>query len=86
MTWAHLSLDRSGAKIRTICTREHEDGEACEHTVRERRYRDIPRTDGPSEMITVEGVEAMMERDARVEKESDGEGEGEEGWIVVGRD
>jgi hypothetical protein len=32
----------------------------------------------------MEGVEAMMERDARVERESDGEGE--EGWIVIGRD
>jgi hypothetical protein len=77
MTWAHLSVDRSGAKIRTICTKDHEDGEECKHTVRERRYRDLPRVHGPSEKITVEGVEAMMERDARVEKESGGEGEGE---------
>lgn len=81
-TWTHLSVDRSGAKIRTICMREHEDGGACSHTVRERRYRDIPRVDGPSEKITVDGVEAMMERDARVERE--GDGEGEEEWVVIG--
>lgn len=84
MTWAHLSVDRSGAEIRTICTQDHEDGETCSHTVHERRYRGIPRVDGPSETITVEGVEAMMERDARVERV--GDGEGEEGWIVIGRD
>jgi hypothetical protein len=83
MTWAHLSVDRSGAKIRTICTKDHEDGDTCKHAVRERRYRDIPRVDGPSEKITIEGAEAMMESDARVEKESDGEGE--DGWIVIGR-
>jgi hypothetical protein len=53
--------------------------------VHERRYRDIPRVDGPSEKITVEDVEAMMARDARVEREGEGEGEGEEGWIVIGR-
>ena len=84
MTWAHLSVDRSGARIRTICTRDHEDGETCWHTVREHRYRNIPRVDGPSEKITVEGVEAMMERDRKVERES--EGEGEEDWVVVGKD
>ena len=75
MTWAHLSVDRSGAKIRTICTQDHEDGEKCLHIVNERRYRDVPRVDGPSETITVEGVEAMLEREARVEREGDGEGE-----------
>ena len=85
MTWAHLSVDRSGARIRTICTQDHVDGETCSHTVHERRYRDIPRVDGPSEKITVEDVEAMMARDARVEREGEGEGEGEEGWIVIGR-
>ena len=84
MTLAHLSVDRSGARIRTICTREHEDGETCSHTVREHRYRNFPRVDGPSERITVEGVEAMMERDGKAERESDGEGE--EGWVVIGRD
>lgn len=81
MTWAHISVDRSGAKIRTICTQDHEDGQACSHTVREHRYRDIPRVDGPGEKITVEDVEAMMESDAR-----EGDGEGEDGWIVIGRD
>lgn len=75
MTWAHLSVDRSGARIRTICTRDHEDGESCSHTVREHRYRNIPRVDRPSERITVKGVEAMMERDGKVERESEGEGE-----------
>ena len=84
MTWAHLSVDRSGARIRTICTRDHKDGETCSHTVREHRYRNIPRVDGPSERITVEGVEAMMERDGKVERES--EGEGEEDWVVISRD
>lgn len=54
--------------------------------MRERRYRDIPRVDGRSEKITVEGVEAMMERDARVEREGGGDEDGEEGWIVIGRD
>jgi hypothetical protein len=52
--------------------------------VREHRHRNIPRVDGPSERITVEGVEAMMERDGKVERESDGEGEA--GWVVIGRD
>lgn len=84
MTWAHLSVDRSGAKIRTICTRDHEDGETCSHTVREHRYRNIPRVDGPSEKITVQGVEAMMERDGKVGRES--EGEAEEDWVVISKD
>lgn len=56
----------------------------CSHTARERRYRSVPRVDGPSEKITIEGVEAMMKRDARAESESDGEGD--EGWIVIDRD
>ncbi|GAB7329182.1 hypothetical protein MBLNU13_g01002t1 [Cladosporium sp. NU13] len=84
MTSAHFSVDRSGAKVRTICTRDHEDGETCSHTVCERRYGNIPRVDRPSEKITVGGVEAMMESDARVERE--GDGEGEEEWVVIGRD
>ena len=84
MTWAHLSVDRSGAKLRTICTQDHGEGEACEHVVRERRYRDFPRVDGPCEKITVQGVEVMMEGDARAGRDS--EGEGEEGWVVVGRE
>ena len=83
-TWAHLSVDRSGARLHTVCTRDHEDGETCSHTVREHRYRHIPRVDGPSEKITVDGVEAMMASEARAERESDGEGE--EGWIVIERD
>lgn len=74
-TWAHLSLDRSGARVRTVGTQDHENGETCSHTALERRYRSIPRVDGPSEKITVKGVDAMMERDARAERESDGEGE-----------
>jgi hypothetical protein len=49
--------------------------------VRERRYRDIPRVDGPSEKITVEDVEATMKRNAWVERE----GDGEDRWIVIGR-
>lgn len=85
-TWAHLYIGRSGARIRTVCTRGREIGKECSRTVRERRYRDIPRVDGPSEKITIEGVEAMMETDARMEKESDGAGDGEEGWIVISRD
>lgn len=86
MTWAHLSVDISGAKLRTICTQDHEDGETCSRTVREHRYRNISRVDGPSEKITVEGVKAMMESDARAGRESDGEGEGEEEWVVIDRD
>lgn len=83
-TWAHLSLDRSGARVRTICTQDHENGETCSHIALERRYRSNPRVDGPSEKITVKGVEAMMASEARAERDSDGEGE--EGWIVIERD
>jgi hypothetical protein len=80
-TWAHLSVDRSGAKVRKICTQDHEDVETCSRTGRERKYRDIPRVDGPSEKITVEGVRAMMERDAEAEREAE-----EGGWVVVGEE
>jgi hypothetical protein len=52
--------------------------------VREHRYRNIPRVDGPSEKITVQGVEAMMERDGKVGRES--EGEAEEDWVVISKD
>ena len=82
MTWAYLSVDRSGAELRTICTQDHEDGETCSHTVREHRYHNIPRVDGPSEKITVEGVSAMMEGDARKGREN----EGEEGWVIIDRE
>jgi hypothetical protein len=51
--------------------------------VKERKFRDIPRVDGPSEKIT-EGVRAMMERDAEAEAEAEAEGKGEEDeWVVV---
>lgn len=83
-TWAHLFVDRSGATIRTLCTQDCEDGQACQHAGKERRYAGIPRVDEPAVKITIEGVKAMEVSDEWKEKAKDGENGGEEDeWVVV---
>ena len=79
-TWAHLSVDRGGATLRTICTQERENGETCQHSGHERRYHAIPRVDEPVMKISLKGVKALEEGDGVAEREED-----EEGWVVLDR-
>lgn len=78
-TWAHLSVDRAGATLRTVCTQDREDGEACQHSGHERRYTGIPHVDEPVTKISKAHVKAMEDGDG-VETEED-----EDGWVVLDR-
>jgi hypothetical protein len=81
-TWALLSVDGpSGGTLRTVCTRDHEDGQSCQHVGGEQKYPEIPRVDEPFEEITMEDVKAMEEEDERAKK-AEGEDSDEE-WVVV---
>lgn len=84
-TWTKLTVSRSGASLRTVCTPDCEDGRPCElHAGRKgSRYADIPRVDEPGVRLEVEAVRKLMEG-SDDEGEGGEEGEKEEGWVVVG--
>jgi hypothetical protein len=70
-SWALLSVDGpTGGTLRTICTRDREDGEPCQHLGHELNYAAFPRVDEPFEEITMEEVKAMEEED-------------EQEWVVI---
>lgn len=72
-TWTHISMDRSGATLRTVSTANDDRSSS------ERRYPHIPRVDEPVEVITHEKLKAMEDQDGKAESED----EDEDGWVLV---
>lgn len=72
-TWTHISLDRSGATLRTVSSKDDRRSGS------ERRYHHIPRVEEPVEKITHETVKAIEDADGKAESGDDDE----DGWVIV---
>lgn len=76
-SWTDISLDRTGATLRTVCTTTDEQGSTWE-----RRYHHIPRVDEPMVHITHEKIKAMEDEDGMAEREVEFE-DGDEEWVLI---
>lgn len=76
-TWTDISLDRTGATLRTVCTMTDE-----QNSTWGRRYHHIPRVDEPMVHITHEKIKAMEDEDGKAEREVEFE-DGDGGWVLI---
>lgn len=76
-TWTDISLDRTGATLRTVCTTTDEQSSSWE-----RSYHHIPRVDEPMIHVTHEKIKAMGDEDGKAEREVEFE-DGDEGWVLI---